>query len=139
MLTLLQHYNWLVKVQSISQSHREFMFLPTCKTNSAANTTFQRNHCRNFPIHILWHCTEISFISIQHNLILILCILILSTIILILNFLHTSVLCDRSYFTLLHCTVYYVSFQRKTMHFSVYITFTFRTIGFLDFVHRPVF
>jgi hypothetical protein len=121
MLTLIQHCNWLVKVQSISQSHREFVFLPTCKISIAANTTFQRNHCRNIPTHMHWHCIEISFISIQHNLILILSI----CIILILNFLHTSVLCDRSwYFTLLHCTMYYVWFQRKTMHYSVYITLT---------------
>jgi hypothetical protein len=39
--------------QSISQSCREFMFLPSCKICSAANTTcFKINHCRILMTHL---------------------------------------------------------------------------------------
>jgi hypothetical protein len=37
MLTLLQHYNWPVKVESISQSFREFVLLCACKISSQHN------------------------------------------------------------------------------------------------------
>jgi hypothetical protein len=54
MLTLLWWcYNWLVKVESISQSHREFVLLPACKISSAANTaSLKINHCGNFLIYL---------------------------------------------------------------------------------------
>jgi hypothetical protein len=50
MLTLLrQHYNWLVKVETVLQSFREFMLLPVCKISSATYTTsFDINHCGNY-------------------------------------------------------------------------------------------
>jgi hypothetical protein len=53
-LTLLWwHYNWPVKVKSISQFHREFMLLPVHKISSAANTTsFRVNYCCNTPTHL---------------------------------------------------------------------------------------
>jgi hypothetical protein len=50
MLALLRrHYNCSVKVESISQSRREFVLLPALKINSAANTArFKINHCGKF-------------------------------------------------------------------------------------------
>jgi hypothetical protein len=54
MLTLLQwHCNWLVRVQSISQSHREFMFLLECIISIPVNSTsFKINHYKNVLTHV---------------------------------------------------------------------------------------
>jgi hypothetical protein len=54
MLTLLWwHYNWPLKVESISQSHREFVLLPACKISIAANTSSLKiNHCGNFLTYL---------------------------------------------------------------------------------------
>jgi hypothetical protein len=54
MLILLQwSYNWSVKVESISQSQREFVLLLACKVSSLANTTsFTINRWTNLLTHL---------------------------------------------------------------------------------------
>lgn len=49
---LRRHYNWPIKIESILQSHREFVLLPACKIkNAATRTRVKINHFMNFLTH----------------------------------------------------------------------------------------
>lgn len=70
MLPLLQwHYNWPVKVKSISKSCMEFVLLPECKISSTTNTiNFKINHCKNFLTHLCISHSLCANIKILYSL-----------------------------------------------------------------------